>query len=419
MLKRLQAAVMGSAVLGLLNTTAASAYLDTSNGWNLPTGATDIGAEVFSLHMWMFWICTVIGIGVFGTMMYSIIRHRKSLGAKSASFHHSTAVEIVWTALPFAILIAIAIPAAGTLIKMEDTRDADITIKVTGYQWMWEYEYLGEHVRFFSRLKQDANEARQLKSGIDVHQVENYLVDVDRPLMIPVGKKVRFLITSNDVIHAWWVSDLTVKKDAIPGYINEAWTNAKVPGTYRGVCAELCGRDHGFMPIVVEAVPQDEFDAWLAEQKGSSSDTADVAGTPKTVTVDESAATEVAAAGSPAVAADDAAEGAEEAADAEAPAETDLDALMASGETVYTRNCAACHQAAGTGLPPNFPSLVGSAVVTGDAEAQVMQILKGKGMMPPFANLSDADIAAVVTYTRNSWGNDSGVVQPADVAALR
>lgn len=417
MLKRLKAAVWGSAVVGLMNTSAAWAYLETSNGWNLPTGATDIGAEVFSLHMWMFWICTVIGIGVFGAMIWSIVRHRKSVGAKAASFHHSTAVEIVWTSLPFVILIAIAIPAAGTLIKMEDTRDADITIKVTGYQWMWQYEYLGEDVSFFSRLSEQSNAARQLKSGIDVNQVENYLLDVDRPLVIPVGKKVRFLITSNDVIHAWWVSDLTVKKDAIPGYINEAWTNVNTPGTYRGVCAELCGRDHGFMPIVVEAVEQDEYDAWLAEQQGDSP-AADVAGIGETVTVDDAATTEVAAAESESAAASDAPTDAAPTEDAGSE-EMDREALMSAGETVYNRNCAACHQAAGTGLPPNFPTLVGSALVTGDAEPQLTQLLKGKGMMPPFANLSDADLAAVATFTRNSWGNDGGVVQPADVAALR
>lgn len=411
MLKRLKAAVLGlMAVIGLLNTSATWAYLETSGGWNLPKGATDIGAEVFWLHMAMFWICTVIGIGVFGVMIYSIIRHRKSVGAKSASFHHSTAVEIVWTAVPFAILIAIAIPAAGTLIKMEDTRDSDITIKVTGYQWMWQYEYLGEDISFFSRMSEASNEARQLRSGIDVNTVENYLVDVDRPLVIPVGKKVRFLITSNDVIHAWWVSDLTVKKDAIPGYINEAWTNVNTPGTYRGVCAELCGRDHGFMPIVVEAVTQEEYEAWLAEQKGEAPAAASTDITPVAV-VDE-AATEVAAVEPPATDAPVV----EEAAASEG---MDKDALVAAGEAVYQRNCSACHQASGAGIPPNFPSLLGSAKVSGDAEPQISQLLKGKGMMPPFANLSDTDLAAVATYTRNSWGNDGGVVQPADVAALR
>ncbi len=409
MLKRFKVAVLGlMALMGLLNTSATWAYLETSGGWNLPKGATDIGAEVFNLHMAMFWICTVIGIGVFGVMIYSIFRHRKSLGAKSASFHHSTAVEIVWTAVPFAILIAIAIPAAGTLIKMEDTRNPDITIKVTGYQWMWEYEYLGEDVRFFSRLSEASNEARQLGSGVDVNTVENYLVDVDRPLVIPVGKKVRFLITSNDVIHAWWVSDLTVKKDAIPGYINEAWTNVNTPGTYRGVCAELCGRDHGFMPIVVEAVTQDDYEAWLAEQKGEAPA---AASTPITsVAVVDAAATEVAAAEAPETDAPVAAAASEA---------MGKDALVAAGQPIYQRNCSACHQAGGAGIPPNFPSLVGSAMVGGDTEPQITQLLKGKGMMPPFANLSDADIAAVATYVRNSWGNDGGVIQPADVAALR
>jgi cytochrome c oxidase subunit 2 len=378
----------------------AGAYTETSGGWNLPTGATEIAGEVYGLHMMMFWVCTVIGIIVFGAMLYSIIMHRKSAGAQPASFHHSTTVEIIWTAIPFAILIAVAVPAAGTLIKMEDTRDADLTIKVTGYQWLWQYEYLGEDVEFFSRLSRESDRARQLGSGIDPATVENYLVDVDRPLVIPVGKKVRFLITSNDVIHAWWVAELAVKKDAIPGYINEAWAKVEKPGIYRGVCAELCGRDHGFMPIVVHALAEDEYAAWLAEQKGGgeATDTASPAAA-------DAAAVEVAAAAP--------------AATGEAPAERSKAELIAAGEPVYKANCVACHQAGGEGIPPSFPSLVGSALVAGDARPQIEQLLKGKNLMPPFRHLSDSDLAAVATYTRNQWGNDGGLVQAADVAALR
>lgn len=385
--------------------TGASAYTETSRGFNLPTGATEIAGEVYGLHMMMFWVCTVIGVIVFGAMIYSIFRHRKSLGVKPASFHHSTTVEVIWTVIPFFILVAVAIPAAGTLIKMEDTRGADMTIKVTGYQWLWEYEYLGEGVRFFSRLSEESNRARQLRSGIDVRTVENYLVDVDRPLVIPAGKKVRFLITANDVIHAWWVPEFAVKKDAIPGYINETWARVDRPGVYRGVCAELCGRDHGFMPIVVEVLPPDEFEAWLAAQKngGAVADLAPAAPAP----VATAPAVEVAAA--PAAASD------------AAPAAAGMDkaALMEQGQKVYAANCQACHQASGAGLPPNFPSLIGSPKITGPATAQIEQTLQGKGLMPPFRHLSDADIAAVITFTRNSWGNDTGVVLPGDVAALR
>jgi cytochrome c oxidase subunit II len=388
---------------GLMGTAlAAQAYTETASKYNLPPGVTAISQEVFTLHMWIFWICVVIGVIVFGTMIWSIIFHRRSNNPKPADFHESTAVEIVWTALPFAILIGIAVPAAATLIKMEDVRNADLSIKVTGYQWKWQYEYLGEDVAFFSSLTEESNRARQLRSGINVNEVPNYLVDVDNPLVVPTKKKVRFLITSNDVIHAWWVPDLAVKKDAIPGYVNEIWTRIEQPGTYRGVCAELCGRDHGYMPIVVRAVEQAEYDSWLAQQKGI--EVAAIAPAVATDAVIDAPAQpepiEVAAADAAAAAAG-------------------KDALMQKGESVYKANCAACHQANGTGMAPTFPSLIGSAVVKGDPAAQILQSLKGKNLMPPFGHLPDADLAAVITYTRNSWGNDAGLVQAADVAAQR
>jgi cytochrome c oxidase subunit II len=395
----------GTGMLGAA--LAAHAYTDTSKGYNLPTGVTEISQEVFTLHMWIFWICVVIGVIVFGAMIWSIIFHRRSNNPKPADFHESTAVEIVWTAIPFVILIAIAVPAAATLIKMEDVRNADMSVKVTGYQWKWQYEYLGEDVSFFSTLSEESNRARRLRSGVNVNEVPNYLVDVDNPLVLPVGKKVRFLITSNDVIHAWWVPEIAVKKDAIPGYVNEIWTKIDHPGTYRGVCAELCGRDHGYMPIVVRALPQDEYDRWLAQQKGVEVAAADgVVASDAVVDAPETPApVEVAAAETPAA--------------ASAPAAAGKDALMQKGESVYKANCAACHQANGTGLAPTFPSLVGSAMVKGDAAAQILQTLKGKNLMPPFGHLPDADLAAVITYTRNSWGNDAGVVQAADIAAQR
>ncbi len=393
-----------------LTTIAAQAYTETSGGYNMPVGVTEVSREVHGLHMAVFWVCVVIGIIVFGLMTYSIIKHRRSNNPKPADFHESTTVEIIWTVIPFVVLISLAVPAAGTLIKMEDTRNADMSIKVTGYQWKWHYDYLGEDVGFFSTLAEDSNQARQLGSGVDVTQVPNYLVEVDNPLVIPVGKKVRFLVTSNDVIHAWWVPEFAVKKDAIPGYVNEIWTKVEQPGVYRGVCAELCGRDHGFMPIVVKAVPEAEFAAWLEAKKNGT----EVAAA-ETVVSDaavDTAPTEMAAPAEAAV------EVAAAEADA-APAEMSKDDLVAKGEGVFKANCAACHQANGQGLPPSFPSLVGSAVVGGPAAAQIAQVLNGKNLMPPFKQLADADIAAVITYTRNSWGNDSGVVQPDAVAAAR
>ncbi len=389
-----------------LAAAAAQAYTETSGGYNLPTGATEISREVFDLHMLMFWWCVAIGTVVFGVMIWSIVFHRRSKNPKPADFHESTTVEILWTSAPFLILILMAVPAAGTLIKMEDVRNSDMTVKVTGYQWKWQYEYLGEDVSYFSTLSAESNAARQLKSGIDPTSVPNYLVDVDNPLVLPVGKKVRFLITSNDVIHAWWVPELAVKKDAIPGYVNETWTKIDQPGTYRGVCAELCGRDHGFMPIVVKAVPQEEYDAFIAGKKGvevAAAEPVAVASDAAAVAAD-AAPVEVAAASQAAVA---------------APKAPSKDELVKKGEGVYKANCAACHQANGQGLPPNFPSLVGSKMVKGPADAQIAQLLNGKNLMPPFKHLSDDDLAAVVTYTRNSWGNSGDAVLPAAVAAAR
>jgi cytochrome c oxidase subunit 2 len=236
---------------------------------NLRVGVTPLSREIYGLHMLILWICVVIAVAVFGVMIYSIATFRKSKGAVPATFDHNTKAEIIWTVIPVLILVGMAIPAARTLVKIDDSRGSDLTVKVTGYQWMWQYEYVGENVSFFSKLAQDSNEARQLDSGIDPATVPNYLLDVDKPLVVPQGKKVRVLITAADVIHAWWVPDFGMKKDAIPGYINELWFIAEKPGVYRGQCAELCGRDHGFMPVVVEVKSQQEFDAWLAAQKAA------------------------------------------------------------------------------------------------------------------------------------------------------
>jgi cytochrome c oxidase subunit 2 len=255
-----------AASLGMVSQAATAEY-----ALNMPVGVTEISREVYDLHMMVFYICCAIGAVVFGAMIYSIFAHRKSKGAKAANFHHSTLVEIVWTAVPFIILMAMALPAAKTLVKMENTRGAEMSIKITGYQWKWQYEYVDEDVSFYSTLDKDSNVARQTGADVDLTAVDNYLLDVDNPLVVPTGTKIRLLLTAADVIHAWWVPDFAVKKDAIPGYINETWMQIDEPGTYRGQCAELCGRDHGFMPVVVIAKTPEEYQAWLAAQKGAES----------------------------------------------------------------------------------------------------------------------------------------------------
>ena len=232
--------------------------------YNMPVGITEISREVYSLHMYIFWICVGISVVVFGAMFYSIVRHRKSAGRKASQFSHSTKMEILWTLIPCLILIVIAIPSVKTLIKMENTGDAELTIKVTGYQWLWHYDYLGNDVNFYSKLSTSQSEIYNTKK-----KGKNYLLEVDHPMVIPVNKKVRFLFTSGDVLHAWWVPDLAVKKDAVPGFINESWTKAEKIGTYRGQCAELCGRGHAFMPIVVEVVSDEDFRKWM-EKMGKS-----------------------------------------------------------------------------------------------------------------------------------------------------
>ena len=380
--------------VGLASVGLASAAEDYGSSLNMTPGATDLSLEVYDLHMTIFYVCCVIGLAVFGVMFYSIFKHRKSKGAVAASFHHSTVVEVIWTAVPLVILISMAIPAAKTLIAMEDSSESDMTIKITGYQWKWQYEYMGEDVSFYSQLDAEHNVARQLDSGIDVNQFKWYLKEVDNELVLPIGKKIRFLHTSADVIHAWWVPALAVKKDAIPGFINENWALIKEPGVYRGKCAELCGRDHGFMPIVVRAVTQEEFDVWLAEQKGETS----------VVAAAEPAATTSAGGGG----------------EVAAPAEQSMDALMTRGSEVYAQQCVACHQAKGQGIPPVFPAITGSAVATGPLDAHADIILNGKpgtAMAAFKGRLSDEDIAAVITFQRNGLGNSVGdSVQASDLA---
>ncbi|MEO1884091.1 MAG: cytochrome c oxidase subunit II [Methyloprofundus sp.] len=347
---------------------------------NLMEGVTTLSRDVYGLHMLVFWVCVVIGIAVFGTMFYSIYFHRKSRGYKAALFHESTKIEILWTIIPTVILVLLAIPATKVMLEMDDTKDSEMSIKVTGWQWKWEYEYLDNGIRFFSSLDEASNKARQLNSGIDPRTVPNYLLAVDNPLVVPVNTKIRFLLTSADVLHSWWVPDLGWKKDTIPGYINEAWTSVDTAGTYRGQCTELCGRDHGFMPIVVIAMEKPDYEAWVAEQKGIA-----VA----------SAAT--------------------------ADRKWSQDELISKGESVYANNCASCHMADGAGLAGTFPAITDSVVVTGVMDTQIDLLLNGKGMMPAFGQMLDpVDLAAVSTFIRNGLGNSVGdSIQPAAIKALQ
>lgn len=248
---------------------------------NMPVGVTELSREIHGLHMMILWVCVLISIAVFGMMIYSIVKFRHSKGVVPATFDHSTKAEVIWTSIPVVILVAMAIPAAATLVKIEDTRDSELTVKVTGYQWKWHYDYLEQDVSFFSSLARDSDMARQTGSGVDPYTIENYLLEVDNPMVVPVGKKVRVLLTSNDVIHAWWVPEFGMKKDAIPGFVNEIWFRADEPGIYRGQCAELCGRDHAFMPVVVNVLPEEEYERWLAQQKGG--ETAQAAAAAETV----------------------------------------------------------------------------------------------------------------------------------------
>ncbi|WP_424947337.1 cytochrome c oxidase subunit II [Candidatus Spongiihabitans sp.] len=376
--KRAAKVMLGLALWAISFTAAADWQL------NLTQGITEISRRVYDMHMMVLWICVAIGILVFGAMAISIVMHRKSKGVIAATFHESITAEMLWTVVPFVILVAMAIPAAKTLIVMEDSSDADITIKITGHQWKWEYEYLNEGIRFISSLHADSREAAVLGSGIDPHTVDNYLLEVDKPMVLPVGKKIRFLLTANDVLHAWWLPALAIKKDAVPGFINEMWTKIDVDkvGVYRGQCAELCGRDHGFMPIVVEAKTEADYNQWV---------------------IRELAAAEQAA--------------------SSADREWAMDELMAKGEAVYGATCAACHQANGAGIAGVFPGLVGSQMVLEDIESHIDIVMNGKpgtAMQAFAAQLGDVDIAAVITYERNAWGNDTGdAVQPAAVKAMR
>lgn len=345
---------------------------------NLVRGVTEASHNAFDLHMISLWVCVAIGVVVFGAMFYSLFAFRKSRGAVAANFHENTTVEVVWTVIPIVILIGMAIPATKHLITLEDASDSELTIKVTGYQWRWQYEYLDQGVSFFSNLASDSRDATKA----DPHAVEHYLLEVDNRLVLPTDTRVRFVFTSNDVIHSWWVPALGWKQDTVPGFISDGWTNIPEPGVYRGQCAELCGKDHGFMPIVVEAKTQEDYDAWLETKKAEA-----------------------------------------EAAKSGADREWTLDELVERGKVVYGTYCVACHQANGQGIPPAFPALAGGVITTGPIEGHVDIVMNGKpgtAMQAFAAQLNDVDLAAVITYERNAFGNTMGdLVQPKQIKAAR
>ncbi len=352
------------------------------NQLNLPEPVTQIAADVVWLHWFLLAICLVIFIGVFGVMFYSIWAHRKSRGAKPASFHESVGVEVAWTVVPFLIVIAMALPATKTVVAMKDTANAEVTVKATGYQWKWGYEYLDGQAAGISFLSNLDTPAAQLE-GLEIKGV-NYLLEVDNPLVVPVDTKVRVVVTAADVIHSWMVPSLGVKQDGFPGLLRDTWFRAEQTGEFRGQCAELCGKDHAYMPIVVKVVEQDEYDAWVQEQQAALSASAD-----------------------------------------DPTREWEAGELIARGENVYAANCVACHQANGQGVPGAFPALDGSQVVMGPMDPHINVMLNGVPgtAMASFARLSDVELAAVSTYVRDAWGNggagEDPVIQPSDFTAAR
>ena len=362
--------MMGAALATSQSTLADYAY-------NLQIPASQVAQDVFELHNLIMLVCLGIFIVVFGAMFYSLLKHRKSVGHKAAHFHENTTVEVIWTVIPFVILMGMAYPAAKVVIDMKDTTNPDMTIKITGYQWKWGYDYLNDDISFYSML---STPREQIYGAAE--KGEHYLLEVDEPMVVPVGKRVRLLITANDVLHSWWVPALGAKQDAIPGFIRDSWFKADRIGTYRGQCVELCGKDHGFMPIVVEVVSEEDYAAWVAKKKGAAQSTAG----------DNAKTFEIAD-------------------------------LMARGERVYQANCAACHQADGMGMAGVFPAISGSKVANGPIEGHIALVLNGVPgtAMAAFAGmLSDADVASVVTYQRNAWNNKMGDrAQPAEIAAAR
>ena len=347
---------------------------------NMTRGATAISREVYDLHMLIFWICVVIGVLVFGVMFYSMYAFTKKKNPVAATFHENTKVELAWTIIPFLILIAMAVPASKTLQSIYNDEAGDVNIQVVGHQWYWQYRYLEDDVNFYANLSTDQDEIYN-----KVPKGENYLQEVDEIVVIPVGKKVRFLITANDVIHSWWVPAFAIKQDAIPGFINTAWTIVDEPGLFRGKCTELCGKNHGFMPIVVKAVEQDEYDLWIKEKQSAAIALAEL--TEKDWTAEE---------------------------------------LVARGESLYITNCVACHGPSGAGVTGIFPALAGSDIVLNNKARQIeilMEGVQGAAMASYAEKLAEVDMAAVITYTRRSWGNaekgDGEIVVPKDIVEYK
>lgn len=351
---------------------------------NLPVGVTPVSREIYDLHMFAFYICCAIGVVVFGALIYFLIKYRRSKGAKSADIHEHLGIEILWTVIPFIILVVLAIPSTKVLMQIHDTKRPDIDIKITGYQWYWKYDYLNQGISFFSRMSTPQNQI----DGLAPKNPE-FLLEVDNPVVVPVNKKIRFLVTANDVIHSWWVPDLGVKQDAIPGYVNENWAIIDKPGIYRGQCAELCGAYHGFMPIVVKAVSQEDFDQWVKSQNQLAA--------AKTTTAQKNYT------------------------------ETEL---VAGGKKAYEKYCSVCHQASGKGLPPTFPALQNSPIATGKLSQEIDVVLNGVSgtAMQAFGEqLDNKTLAEIITYTREAWGNgemnqknkNPVVVQPGDIEKAR
>ena len=380
--KRLLFSLMAAA--GMLLSGSSLAVNDMVGGpavhqLNFQAPVTAIAADIYQLHVWMIVICVAIFIAVFGVMFYSILKHRKSLGYKAATFHESTAVEIAWTIVPFLIVVLMALPATKTVVAMKDTSNADITIKATGMQWKWGYDYIkgeGEGISFLSALSTPRDQVEA-----NAPRGDNYLLEVDNALVVPVNKKIRIVTTANDVIHAWGVPAFGVKQDAIPGFVRDTWFRAEKTGDFYGQCQELCGKEHAYMPIHVKVVSQEDYSKWVDGEKKKAAAKAD-----------------------------------------DPNKEWKLAELVARGEKVYNANCAACHKADGAGAGP-IKGLVGSKVVLADDKSQQIAILlngAGGGSMPAWKQLSDTEIAAVITYTKNAWANQTGqVVQPADIKTAR
>ncbi len=372
-------------IISLLLFLSSVGVLAHEGSFNVRMGVTPTSHNIYYLHMTIFWVCVAIASLVFGVLIFALITHRRSHGRKPDTWHSSLKIELIWSIIPFLILVAMAVPATRVLIHMDDNSDADINIKITGYQWKWKYDYLDQGISFFSNLATTQDQINGLEP-----KSKWYLLEVDNPVVVPIYKKVRFLVTSNDVVHSWWVPELGVKRDAMPGFIYEAWARIDKPGTYRGQCAELCGVGHGFMPIVVIAKTQADYDAWVAEQKGEKAKKTE--DTTKQWTKLE---------------------------------------LMNLGKQIYNKTCAVCHKPDGSGMPPTFPALAGSKVTTGGVAKHMDTVINGvtgTGMQAFGKQLSDTEIAAVVTYERNSWSNDDtakhgaqagGLIQPAQVAEAK